>query len=38
MVNAGENVRGQKRVAAQREEIVVNADLLEAKHVGPDSG
>ena len=38
IVNAGENMRGQKRIAAQREEIVVNADLLEAKHVRPDSG
>ena len=38
IVNAGQNVRGQKRIAAQREEIVMDADPVEAKHLRPDAG
>ena len=38
VVNAGKNLRGQKRIPAQREKIIVDTDPFARKDIGPDSG
>src|SRR5262245_2504479 len=37
-IQADENARGEKRVSAQREKIIVKADLFDFQHLCPDSG
>ncbi len=38
LAHARDDLGGQQRVAAQREEVVVAADLLHAQHLGPQGG
>ncbi len=38
LAHARDDLGGQQRVATQREEVVVTADLLHAQHLGPEGG
>ena len=38
VVNARDDLRGQKRIPAQGEKIIMDTDLFARKYVGPDSG
>ena len=38
LVGSGDDLDGEDRIAAQLEEVVVDADLLDAQHLAPDSG